>query len=261
MLLGAIPTLRRWPQRSLWARGAFGGTLGIMTVEPRLDIIGAALADPSRSRILCELMDGRAFTNKELACAAGIAPQTATAHLRQLQVAGLTVSLRSGRHVYHRIAGADVAAVLERLASLSPTDHLARPGSAGTDTRLARSCYNHIAGRLGVLMADRLIATGVLSVMGDAVTPGPRYGEFLGDIGIEPIRGARSPAKLCLDWTERRHHIAGPLATAIMQMALDARWLERRTGSRALTVTDSGFAALDRWFGIAGDELGSVHAV
>ncbi len=97
-----------------------------MNLQPRLDITGAALADPSRSRILCELMDGRAFTNKELACAANVSPQTATAHLRQLERAGLTASLRSGRHIYHRIANAEVAAILERLAQLSPTDHLSR---------------------------------------------------------------------------------------------------------------------------------------
>ena len=95
-----------------------------MTIEPRLDIIGAALADPSRSRILCEMMDGRAFTNKELACAANVSPQTASAHLKQLEQAGLTASLRSGRHVYHRIANAEVAAILEGLAQLSPTEHL-----------------------------------------------------------------------------------------------------------------------------------------
>ncbi|HDZ51388.1 hypothetical protein LCGC14_0113450 [marine sediment metagenome] len=223
-----------------------------MTIEPRLDIIGAALADPSRSRILCELMDGRAFTNKELACAANVSPQTASAHLKQLERAGLTASLRSGRHVYHRIANADVAATLEGLAQLSPTDHLSRPGQPGADMPRARSCYNHIAGRLGVLMADRLIALDVLNIQGDAFSSGPRYQAFLDDIDIEvPLGGTgKPPAKLCLDWTERRHHISGPLATAIMQKFLEANWLERRTGSRALIVTADGFDALERWFGL-----------
>ncbi|WP_162617535.1 ArsR/SmtB family transcription factor [Yoonia maritima] len=223
-----------------------------MTIEPRLDIIGAALADPSRSRILCELMDGRAFTNKELACAACISPQTASAHLKQLEGAGLTASLRSGRHVYHRIANADVAATLEGLAQLSPTDHLSRPGRHDADTPRARSCYNHIAGKLGVLMTDHLVARDVLTVRDDAIIAGPHYQVFLDDIGIEiPFGGmGKPPAKLCLDWTERRHHISGPLATAIMQKFLEANWLERRTGSRALIVTDDGFDALERWFGL-----------
>ena len=221
-----------------------------MTIEPRLDIIGAALADPSRLRILCELMDGRAFTNKELACAACISPQTASAHLKQLEGAGLIASLRSGRHVYHRIADADVAATLEGLAQLSSTDHLSRPGQPDGDTSCARSCYNHIAGRLGVLMTDCLIARNVLTVRDNATLAGPRYQAFLDGIRIEaPLGGTGKPvAKLCLDWTERRHHISGPLATAIMQKFLEEKWLERRTGSRALIVTDDGFDALERWF-------------
>ncbi|UWR03777.1 metalloregulator ArsR/SmtB family transcription factor [Ruegeria conchae] len=234
-----------------------------MTIEPRLDIIGAALADPSRSRILCELMDGRAFTNKELACAASVSPQTATAHLKQLESAGLTSSLRSGRHVYHRIANEDVAGVLEKLASLSPTDHLHRNSKATCDTRKARSCYNHIAGRLGVLMTDRLIAMDVLIVNADSVSFGPNYHSFLDKIGIEvPATTPNKPTvRLCLDWTERRHHISGPFATTIMKKALDAGWLERRTGSRALTITDKGFSAFKRIFGLSRTELQSSAQV
>lgn len=244
--------LRSLSNCSSWPFLCFAYSLTCMTIEPRLDIIGAALADPSRSRILCELMDGRAFTNKELACAACISPQTASAHLKQLERAGLTTALRSGRHVYHRIANADVAATLEGLALLSPTDHLSRPGQPDADTPRARSCYNHIAGRLGVLMTERLIARDLLIVRDDAILTGPRYQAFLGDIGIDvPFGGSdKPPAKLCLDWTERRHHISGPLATATMQKFLKAKWLERRTGSRALIVTDDGFDALERWFGL-----------
>ena len=234
-----------------------------MTLEPRLDILGAALADPSRSRILCELMDGRAFTNKELACAANVSPQTASAHLKQLEHAGLTSSLRSGRHVYHRIANAEVAAILEGLAQLSPTEHLSRPGRLGADTRRARSCYNHIAGRLGVLMTDRLMELKVLTVRDDAISAGPRYRAFLDDIGIEvPIRGTgKPPAKFCLDWTERRHHISGSLATAIMQKFLEAHWLGRRTGSRALIVTDDGLNALATQFGLTKLDINLVDPV
>ncbi|MBN8290541.1 winged helix-turn-helix transcriptional regulator [Rhodobacter sp. NTK016B] len=234
-----------------------------MTVEPRLDIIGAALGDPSRSRILCEMMDGRAFTNKELASAAKVSPQTASAHLKQLESAGLTASVRSGRHVYHRIAGADVAEVLEGLASLSPTDHLKRPGKAATDTQRARSCYNHIAGTLGVLMTERLVALDVLSLRGEAITTGARYQAFLTDIGVEapPARSGKPPVKLCLDWTERKPHLSGPLGTAILQKALAAQWLERRTGSRALSITDGGYDAFDSVFGLSRDAIKGVSTV
>jgi len=234
-----------------------------MTIEPRLDVIDAALADPSRSRILCELMDGRAFTNKELACAANVSPQTASAHLKQLEHAGLTASLRSGRHVYHRIANAEVAAILEGLAQLSPTEHLSRPGQLGADTRQARSCYNHIAGKLGVLMTDRLIALNVLTVCDGTISAGTRYCAFLDDIGIEvPLGGTgEPPAKFCLDWTERRAHISGPLATAIMQKFLEAHWLERCTGSRALNIIANGLDALEGRFGLTQLDIDLVDPV
>ncbi|MFX0541638.1 ArsR/SmtB family transcription factor [Roseovarius sp. S4756] len=228
-----------------------------MTLEPRLDIIGAALADPSRARILCELMDGRAFTNKELACAARITAQTASVHLRQLSAAGLTTSLRSGRHVYHRIARAEVATVLESLASLSPTDHLRRNSQNSRDTCLARSCYNHIAGRLGVLMTRCLAASDVLLIASETVAPGPRYMAFLKEAGIDvpPVAGGKPLVKLCLDWTERRHHISGPFATAILDRAVTSNWLQRRTGSRSLMITEDGFQALDRFFALGRDEV------
>ncbi len=234
-----------------------------MTTEPRLDILGAALADPSRCRILCELMDGRAFTNKELACAANVSPQTASAHLKQLETAGLTTSLRSGRHVYHRIAGEDVAGVLETFARLSPADHLSRSGrrdQAGSDALLARCCYSHVAGRLGVLMAARLAELNVLGMDGGVVSPGPRFRAFLDEIGVELQHAVRAGpvVRLCLDWTERRHHISGPLATTIMQESLRQEWLKRRRGSRALTITDNGYDAFDRLFGLCKDVIDPV---
>lgn len=247
-----IRFVRRRPKSSCWRSATSAFRPSRMTIEPRLDIIGAALADPSRSRILCELMDGRAFTNKELACAACIAPQTASEHLKQLELAGLTSSLRSGRCVYHRIASSSVAETLESLARLSPTDHLSRSTQACEDTRRARSCYNHIAGRLGVLMTDRLRTLDILTVSQEIVSQGPRYQAFLDDLQMVVSTGGKDmvPAKLCLDWTERRHHIAGPLATATMRIFLERRWLERRTGSRALTVTQCGYNALERLLGL-----------
>ncbi len=228
-----------------------------MTIEPRLDIIGAALADPSRARILCELMDGRAFTNKELASAACLAPQTASAHLKQLENAGLTTSLRSGRHVYHRISSPEVASVLETLSTLSPTDHLTRNPAQAAGTRLARSCYNHVAGRLGVLMTERMIATGVLRLQTGGVEPGPSYGGFRADLGVDQPAGGggKAQVKLCLDWTERRFHVSGPFATALMSRALEAGWLRRQTGSRALALTPDGLDAFERWFGLQREAL------
>lgn len=101
-------------------------------------------------------------------------------------------------------------------------------------------------------MTERLVALDVLTLRDGVVMSGPQYRAFLEDIGIEPpsTSSGKPPAKLCLDWTERRHHISGPLATVLMETFLEAHWLQRRTGSRALTITDSGFDALERWLGL-----------
>ena len=236
-----------------------------MTVEPRLDIIGAALADQSRARILCELMDGRAFTNKELAAAANITAQTATAHLKLLGGAGLTSALRSGRFVYHRLANQEVAEALEALALLAPSDHLARarrPRSSCNDAAafVARSCYNHIAGRLGVAITASLIKKGVLVEAEGSLILDPAQAGFFEPMGIalpQPGSATRPLVKRCLDWTERRPHISGPLGIAVMQRSLDAGWLERRKASRALTVTAAGLAAYGEHFGIEASDLSS----
>lgn len=220
-----------------------------MTIEPKLEIIGAALADPSRARILCTLMDGRAFTNKELASAAGISAQTASAHLRHLGETGLVTALRSGRFVYHRVANEEVAAVLETLATITPLDHLARKGRASKDIRCARSCYNHIAGRLGVLMAQQLHARGVIEMTPDGAHPGQHFDAFFATLGITVSR-TKPPVRLCLDWTERRDHIAGPAAIALMETSFEQGWLRRMPTGRALHVTESGFAVFERHLGI-----------
>ena len=228
-----------------------------MMMEPRLDIIGAALADPSRSRILCELMDGRAFTNKELACAARITAQTASAHLKHLEAAGLTSSLRSGRNVYHHIASEDVAAILESLASLSPTDHLHRAkirNLPGANTMRARSCYNHIAGRLGVMITERMVGMDFLQVQADTATLGKAGDVFFRKIGIDmtKLKKTNKPiVKPCLDWTERKNHLSGPLATEMMNRFLEMNYLARSSHGRALEITATGYVFLQREFGLS----------
>lgn len=225
-----------------------------MTLSAKFELIGAALANERRARILCVLMDGRAFTNKELALAAGVAEPTATAHLRHLADADLTVSMRSGRSIYHRLASVEVAELLERLGGLTPQPYLhrARRNSGNAELLGARSCYNHIAGRLGVLMLDALIDRRVVAVGQEAVTlaqPG-----FFEALGLQPLPRDRPAARLCLDWTERRPHLSGPLGTALMAHALKSDWL-RRGAPRVLHLTDRGYEAFSRHFDLTREEI------
>ncbi|WPZ35060.1 winged helix-turn-helix domain-containing protein [Thalassobaculum sp. OXR-137] len=230
-----------------------------MTLSAKFELIGAALANESRARMLCALMDGRAFTNKELALAAGVSEPTATAHLRQLAEAGLTVSMRSGRSVYHRLASAEAANLLERLGGLTPQPYLHRarrsPGNA--DLLVARSCYSHIAGRLGVLLLDALVARGAIVLEGESVTLARPA--FFASLGLSMPRAGPEPVRLCLDWTERRPHLSGPLGAALMDHALRSGWLSRGA-PRVLTVTEPGYAALHTHFGLTREDIDHVPA-
>ncbi|AAV97023.1 winged helix-turn-helix domain-containing protein [Ruegeria pomeroyi] len=221
-----------------------------MTLTPRLDILGAALADSSRARMLCELMDGRAYTNKELASAAGVTPQTATAHLRRLEEAGLIRATRSGRCLYHSIAGPDVAEALETLSALAPSDHLYRVQQRkGARLKMleARSCYDHLAGRLGVAIAQALLELGDLARDGAQyrVVPSERWAK----LGVT-LTGRAPLARPCLDWTERLPHVAGPVGREVLSHALSANWLRRVRGERGLEVTPAGAVALRQILGI-----------
>ncbi|WP_171179046.1 helix-turn-helix transcriptional regulator [Ruegeria sp. HKCCD8929] len=222
-----------------------------MTLTPRLDILGSALADTSRARMLCELMDGRAFTNKELAGAAGITPQTASAHLRKLEEAGLIAAERSGRCLYHRIAGAQVAEALETLATLAPCDHLYRAQQrkgARAQMLAARSCYDHLAGKLGVMIAEALEANGDLIRDDDRFLPQPS--QRWAQLGVR-LTGRAPLARPCLDWTERKSHIAGPIGRQILTQALERDWLQRKRAERGLTVTRAGAETFQQILGIS----------
>lgn len=227
--------------------------------EPRMDQIGAALADSSRSRMLCELMSGRAYTNKELAGLAGVEPQTATAHLRKLQDAGLIKVQRSGRCAYHRIASDQVAEALEALAQLSPSDHLYREpeGTACQgDARILRSCYNHLAGRLAVRMTDALIQQGVLVASASSLDPGDKAQKFTERLGMAlPAKGLTDGClKSCLDWSERRPHMGGAFARSLMTRAFELGWFSRCPTGRALRLEVAGARALQQVFALAPTE-------
>lgn len=229
-----------------------GGTTG----EPRLARIAAQIAEPARARMLAYLMGGDFASAGELARAASVAPSTASGHLARLCADGLVVVEPRGRHRYFRLADGDVARALEALALVAERGTHARDWASPARQRLrcARRCYGHLAGALGVAMHDALLREGRLRPVqgGYALTAEGR--QWLLTLGIEPGRPgglARGPAASpCLDWSERRDHLAGPLAARLLDHFLARGWLRRRAGERALDLTPPGRLALGRWMGV-----------
>ncbi len=225
------------------------------------DIAGVAalLADAGRAAILSAVLDGRSLPAGELARVADVSPATASTHLAKLVDGGLLVAERHGRHRYFRLANASVAHAIETLATV------ARPRVAGTakeayavnGIRFARSCYDHLAGRLGVEVVEALVSRDALVHDERGFTPGRGAGEYLGILGVdlddvsERARGSRRPlTRECLDWSERRLHLAGTLGAALLAALIEREWLARVPTGRALRVTNEGRRGLRRTLGI-----------
>jgi DNA-binding transcriptional ArsR family regulator len=222
--------------------------------------LAALLADGTRASFCLALLDGRAWTAGELARSAGVAPSTASDHLTRLVRGGLLVEERQGRHRYVRLAGPSVAQLIEDLAGHAPPAPAPRPtltaATTGAALAYARTCYDHLAGRLGVLMLDALLAGGMLDRSGGlALTPtGLDWLSGLG-VPVEPLRAARRPlVRDCLDWTERRPHLAGALGAALCNRFLDLGWTARGTG-RAIRLTPAGATELASALGLAAADL------
>ncbi len=220
--------------------------------------IGALLGEPSRAAMLDALMDGRALTARELALHAGVTPQTASGHLARLLEAGLLAVTQQGRHRYHRLSSPEVARLLEHLGNFA-----ARPGNQravvtgprDAAMRLARTCYDHLAGRVGVGIADSLLEAGHLELSPDGgqVTPsGHAFFERFGilDNSAGTATGAPLFCRPCLDWSERRTHLAGTVGAAIACRCFTLGWLRRQPGTRALLLTHEGKAGLRSVFGL-----------
>lgn len=218
------------------------------------------LSDVARASILCALMDGRARTAGELAHTAGITPQTASTHLARLVEAGLITVIPQGRHRYHQLASEDAARTVEALGVLV-TGQLRRPrvpGPRDAALREARTCYDHFAGHLGVSIADALRAVGGTVVHGRDVeiTPeGERRFSCLG-VDIAALRSSRRPlCRHCLDWSERRPHLAGAAAVQLAKSALERGWVERLKDTRAVRLTPPGRRAFADALGVGFMEL------
>jgi DNA-binding transcriptional ArsR family regulator len=219
--------------------------------------LAALIGEPARAAMLLELMDGRSLTANELATAGSITPQTASRHLAQMVEAGLMCVEQRGRHRYHRLASSDVAKTLEGLmqmaAGAAPPKRQVQPGPKDEAMRTARMCYDHIAGRLGLAIAEHLQVEGAIEFDGDGgqVTPlaegvMSRWGLSLGPLAA---RG-RPQCRPCLDWSERKPHLAGRLGALICAHCLDQGWLTRRPGARALAITPRGAASLRDLLGL-----------
>lgn len=236
-----------------------------------LSVIGAVLADRSRCKILLALADGRALPAGMLAGEAGVSAATASSHLHKLCAAGLLEVFRTGRYRYYRLAGDEVGQLIETVARLSPTQPIRslREGTRAHAIRLARCCYNHIAGRLGVAITAALIDQGALAghdgsidldrLDRDRLAGGLRDGIVyqltetgrctLGELGV--ALPADSTVHCCIDWTEQRHHVAGRLGRALLDTLTTAGWIRAADRSRALITTEAGKRGLREHLGLS----------
>ena len=234
-----------------------------MTTTNQIAEIGALVGEPARAAMLAALMDGRALTASELACLARITPQTASSHLARLTSAGLLAVERQGRHRYHRLATPAVARMLEGIMQIAAVElpkprHAIATGPRDAAMRLARTCYDHLAGRLGVAIAQALVERRAVDFEDDGGQLTRQGERFLAGLGILlPASGVRRPARPlcrpCLDWSERRVHVAGRVGAAICSHSFEEDWVRRLAGTRALVITPRGRQALRKHFGVALD--------
>lgn len=226
----------------------------VPVAEPDIAAVASTIGDPVRALILMTLLDGTERPASELALRAGTSPSACTAHLKRLIAAGLIVGRRAGRHHFFRLASPDIGRALETLAAIAPARRIAtlRQSTSMDRMRIARSCYDHLAGRLGVAVTEALTESGALQATSDGFSLGPRR-EVFERLGVDldwAHAQRRAFARACLDWTERRPHIAGSIGAAIRDRFLSQRWVTRSRADRSLTITERGEESLERLLGI-----------
>ena len=218
--------------------------------------IAAAIGDLSRARMLYCLSDGLARTSTELAMVAEITPSTASVHLQRLESQRLVKVFAQGRHRYYSLEGRHVAAVLESLSVLAGGGRRSFEPNTPNQLRAARTCYDHIAGALGVALHDRLRSLGWLGGRAGAnqnYELTPKGAKSLAALGID-VEAARAQRRRfvfgCLDWSERRPHVAGAIGAALLHTALERKWVVQELDSRALTITRTGRRDMAARFGL-----------
>jgi DNA-binding transcriptional ArsR family regulator len=228
-----------------------------MKAGPDIAMVAALVGDPARANMLTALMTGRALTASELAHQAGITPQTASSHLAKLEAGGLIEPEKQGRHRYYRLTGPDVAGVLEGLAGLAArSGHMrVRTGPKDPELRRARICYDHLAGDLGVQMLDSMKKQRLVRQTKQEIELTAEGKRFLGkalQIDAAALAHPRRPlCKACLDWSERRHHLAGTLGAAVMSRFTELKWAARDSapGSRVVNFSRTGEKRFAELFG------------
>ncbi|MBS2539060.1 helix-turn-helix transcriptional regulator [Catenulispora sp. NF23] len=240
-------------------------TTGPVPADPtlagsELAAMARLLADGTRATFCLALLDGRAWTPTELARYAGVAPSTTTEHLNTMVAGGLLAEERQGRHRYVRLAGQPIAELIETMAAAAPVRPAQAPRTLSADSRRralahARTCYDHLAGRVGVAIAEAMTERAFVEwEHGLKLTPGGE--RWLAELAIEVPVSARRPAlRPCLDWTERRPHLAGAVGAALCGHALDKGWIRRVGSSRAVLVTPVGRDVLTTWLGLSAELL------
>lgn len=229
-----------------------------MLADAAISPVASLLADPARVSILLALSDGREVAAGELALVAGVTAATASFHLAKLRSAGLIGLRRQGRHQLYRLASPELVQALEALAVLAPESapRTYRQARIGRAVRAGRTCYDHLAGRLGVCLTRALLDRGALRLAAAEFDVTPAGEQLLGEMGIDlaAVRGRRRAfAPACLDWSEREPHVAGALGAALLTRLFDLGWIQRMPASRAVEVTFAGRRGFHRTFGIAAD--------
>lgn len=218
--------------------------------EDLLAATAAVMADKSRARMLCALMDGRAWTATELGATADVSPSTASAHLAKLTDQHFIICLAQGRHRYYRLANATIAELLEKLMGVSFAGQYTQRVTTPDYLRHARTCYDHLAGEVAVDLYSQLIQRKWLNEEGSGLThDGKKAFAALG-IGTEPGTSRRKFCCPCLDWSQRKFHLGGALGASLLTHFTQQQWIEKEPGCRSVRITMRGYKALKQHFGV-----------
>lgn len=222
-------------------------------MEEAFSRIASLIAEPLRSKIMWALLDGRAYTATELAHYTGTTAQNISMHLAKLVRADLLAVEKQGRHCYYNYSRPEVSYAIEALANLVPQNHLSLEQPVDDANQFCRSCYDHLAGKVGVQLTMSLLEQKLISRHGKEFKLGQKGASFFNNMGIdiqELKAQKRSFARACLDWSERKPHLAGALGAALLSKSLAESWMRRISGSRALVITGKGKQVLSERFSI-----------